>query len=685
MSGWGRGARSATYDGTQRCRRDRFAVGLTAPWVTVFDGRKSLVSGSMIESDTRPKDVREKRKAKGKPKLSSRNAPLKKLKSWKQIAKLDFPLDDWPAFRQSIATRLSLIHWRTQWDGKRHPLEWAGNAGTSERSATWQKKLETHDAGKLIKPRQQQLLLADLQEWCQECEPRLVAILEEERPEPDQDALTIAREALTAAWLLPWVSQEADDHQFRPVLETLVRWGQASWDPELQPVMANLLGVELPMVLSFQFPDLLIQAFANHPIVDRLTGVMDPCLDGNGMPSAETLPRFGPLLASWTRSYQLSQFMGSPIFTGLSDDQYQWAARQYLRLLRSDGSVLLTDTQKGRSDRDFLTALLHCDDDLEDWQAAVQAFPGVSRDAPGPARRGKTSRLPDAADETEWGKLAILRSKWKAKSDKLAVDFHQRDVHLELENHRGWLKGPMATELRVDGEMVQLSDDWTEVCWHSDDDAVYLEIQNQWQGAKGLSGVVQRQFLLARYHRFCLISDSVLLSEDLVADAHSIDHHWTLPLADKVSYEAAAETHEGALVAGKHQLSFLPLTLPEWRVEFSRGSVSTDQHQLKTHYSLPSGRLYQAVLIDLDHRRSREPLTWRHLVVGEDLKPVTIDTATGFRVQLDRMQYLFYRSLAPIVGRTLLGHNYYCDFYAGQFQPNGLCEDIMMVNGPEDE
>lgn len=648
------------------------------------------LSGASVDKKTSDKNRKaRKRKVSGKTKSkTSGKSPLKKLKNWGQIAQLDFPLEDWPAYQQSLALRSVLIDWRTIWPGKTFPLAWATTfedvpslLATSERLSAWIRVLQNWRPEAPLKARKQQELAQDLKDWSQSVESRLTGWEEGESAEP-QESFVVAAEMIAAAWLLPAISSETEGSSFAGILEWLISWSRKSWEPVTTPLLASLLGVELPLTLHFQFSDLPQVREACDNVPDQLRRVVDACLDGNGIPNATVINDIPLLLASWTRSAQLGRSMSTEVLIDATDDQYQWAVRQLLRLLRSDGTMMLTRQAKSPKDAEWIQALLNVNDDLEDWQAASLAYPTSTRFAPKGMGNVKESRLPDAADESEWGKVAILRSKWKPKADKLAVAFDQRDLILELENSRTWLDGKMETRLRVNGKEAELDETWTELCWHSDDDCVYLELQNEL--GNGL-GVIQRQFLLARYHRFCLIADSVLLNDaDQSERDHSIDHYWSLPLADQVSFEAAQETHEGRLIQGKHQLSVLPLTLPEWRVEFSRGSLSTEMHQLRTHYSLPAGRLYQAVMLDLDHRRSREPLTWRHLLVGENLEQVTIDQAVGFRVQLDRMQYLIYRSLAPIVGRTLLGHNYYCDFYSGQFQPNGLCEDILMINGPED-
>jgi hypothetical protein len=291
--------------------------------------------------------------------------------------------------------------------------------------------------------------------------------------------------------------------------------------------------------------------------------------------------------------------------------------------------------------------------------------------------RSKESRLSDAADYSSWGRVAVLRNRWKRKSDKLAVAFGQSAIHIELNVKRSWLAGVMETSLQYDGQPLELGSKWEEICWQSDDDMIYLELQNELANNRGL---LQRQLAIARKDQLCLIADAVLLESSQTESATSkLTHRWTLPLATGVQFETADATREGWLTDGKDRLSLIPVSMPEWRVQFSHGRVEASSQTVSMEYGLPATRLFQAVLIDLDSRRSHKPLSWSPLTVGENLQKVPIDQAMAVRVQLNRQQYLLYRSLTPASSRTFVGQNVYADFYWGRFQPDGTAESMIMI------
>jgi len=615
-----------------------------------------------------------------------------KLKHWAHIIKQNFMPEDWSAYAQSLATRIPLCHWRSVWPQcKRHPLSWTRTLdfkntqpASKPRMLAWLKQLDAIAVDSPLKAKAATTLLDALQDWSADVEQRLSFAMEATADKSDcvEDLTCIACEAIAVVWLMPLAAVEGTQVVFDDLLSTLIRLTHATVDLKQSVLAATLLSVELPITLNLQFPELAVVNLLWAKSIDDWKVILDQVADGNGMPTHWFTNEFTAVMGSWTRCSKLARYMERSALEGDSEDHFNWAIGQVLRLMRKDGSQLLSKQQTSPEDGAMVDQMLQLAADNDDWQAAKLCCPALPVSSKSHKYdQIKEDRLADPADESEWSKVAILRSKWKNKSDKLAVDFGGRDVQIELENGRSWLGGALETEVLVDGKSVQLDSTWSQLCWFSDNEVVYLEIQNELEG--GL-GAIQRQFLVSRDYRFCFISDSVTLNDKASANQHKIEHHWKLPMAADVTFHPEKETNEGHLLSGKHRLNVLPITLPEWRVEFSRGSLATENSQVLTKYTVPASGLFQGLLIDLDHRRSRQPVTWRQLTVGENLEPVTIDKAVGFRVQLDRMQFLIYRSIAPIVGRTFMGQNHFCDFYLGHFNADGNCADLLKINAPDE-
>lgn len=675
---------------------------------------RSSSSGKLAKSNGKPaqsnslgdraKDRRkqEKQVAAADPKSTAKKTPIspslsgKKLKHWSQLETQVTFRDDWRGYVESLASRRNLGRWQAVWPkAAALPLRWAADLDPAATAAiqAWWKSLESNTPANPMKMSTADRLAQLVQTtWANDVESRIAIALPDlaaaSGDDPSSDtqlraAWEISHQALAVTWLLPHFADHMQAATCESLINLLLRVSRTTIDCQTYPLASAALNLELPLTLALQFPEVPEVRVRRDELGGQMTAHLGTLLDGNGLPLHRIAAVFPSLLAIWTRCWDLSAFMRCPVFTEQAQDHYHWAIRQGLRLLRSDGSWMLSDLPSDRNSADFVQAMLVANDDLDDWQAAAHCVPKLpEKSLAHKYIDSKESRLPDPADESEWAKVAVLRSKWKSKADKMAVDFGGRDLQIELENSRSWLKGTWVTDIRVDGHSVGLDSTWSEVCWHSDDEVTYLEIQNELDGE---IGVVQRQILISRDYRFCLLSDSVVLHDAQTGNSHSIDHHWSLPLADGAKFQASKETHDGFLEQRKHRINIIPLTLPEWRVEFSRGSLSSEGDALRAHYSLPAARLCQAMLLDLDHKRSRQPLTWRHLTVGENQQAITVDKAIGFRAQLDRMQFLIYRSLAPVTSRTVLGQNYHCDFCIGQFTAGGTCDSIITINGTDQD
>ena len=246
----------------------------------------------------------------------------------------------------------------------------------------------------------------------------------------------------------------------------------------------------------------------------------------------------------------------------------------------------------------------------------------------------------------ESGEVAIMRSDWDSSALRLAVNYSDGGVKLELgAGRRTLLSGPWTLGLEVDGDALPIESPWSETCWVSDAGGDYLEIE-----CKLSAGVrVQRQIFLARRQRFLVLADAVL-------DAPGpFEYAATLPLTAGLTFEPAVETSEGYLGDGKHRALVLPLSLPEWRTGARHGQFRQTVDGLELRQRTEGRAIFAPLFIDLDRRRFRKPFTWRHLTVVDSRRIVTKDVAVGYRIQVDAMQWLIYRSLAETRAPVGLG------------------------------
>jgi hypothetical protein len=76
-----------------------------------------------------------------------------------------------------------------------------------------------------------------------------------------------------------------------------------------------------------------------------------------------------------------------------------------------------------------------------------------------------------------------------------------------------------------------------------------------------------------------------------------------------------------------------------------------------------------SLFFDFKLSRLNKTATWRELTIGENMEKVMSDKAVGYRVQIDKDQFLLYYSLTSPANRTLLGHNLIDTICYAKFDP----------------
>jgi hypothetical protein len=234
------------------------------------------------------------------------------------------------------------------------------------------------------------------------------------------------------------------------------------------------------------------------------------------------------------------------------------------------------------------------------------------------------------------------------------------------------LVGDWTAQVELDGQAQLQLDEWRELCWFSDNDVDYIELEAKF----GPSAKIQRQAVLFRESSLLLLADSLLGDSP---GAWSMRSH--IPLASGTDYQPARRTTEGTIrLPNKSGCLVLPLALPEWRRQPSSGSLTSDDDSLIANADAGGQRrIYMPVLISLKAKAAKQKFTWRHLTVGEELRIVSRDEAVAYRVQIGEEQWLLYRTLAAATRRTALGMHTMADFFAGHWdasegEPDTLVE-----------
>jgi len=501
--------------------------------------------------------------------------------------------------------------------------------------------------------------------------PALAASWLHSRAHDDVD-VSLAVECLAWTHALPKLAAILDASQWLELLQSLLQVAEdaAAIDVQTQPLLHQMAAGELALTLGCALPEIDAPRAAAKSAKAALSQGVTALLDGEGQLAAEHLDLARPLLACWTRAALLADAAGQRAFKADAQAAYEWYVRQSLRMMRRDGSQMLSTNGHGDWSKSLFDAALQAGGDTTDRTLAKLSLPRKSAEkVSAKAQR----QLPEAATNSEWATMALLRSSWRPEAARLLLDYSRETIRSELFVDRNVIwSGACSPRIWVNGEPLQMTTPWEEICWHSDEDADYVEIEATFAG----DWKCQRQFLLAHEDRVLLTSDAVLGPESA-----TVEYACDWPIVPTLATLLEEETTECALAAGKSRVArALPLALPEWKCDGRRaGALTEADGALRYSLRREGQRLYAPLWWDLDRGRLKYPYTWRQLSVGRHLEPVPLDEAVGYRVQLRMDQWMLYRSLAPQASRTVLGQNYFYEFVCGRFDRFGDVEPLIEV------
>jgi hypothetical protein len=475
---------------------------------------------------------------------------------------------------------------------------------------------------------------------------------------------------LFCSYQLPSLAQRLSDTAWWELLGLLQQAAidAAAVDLTTQPLLHQRLAGELPLVLSSLFPEIMRCAELLASARRALSIGFEELLDGEGMPQCRYLSEQQSLVACWSRARMLARLVEGGCWNEEAEAQYRLAVREMLRVARCDGSPPFVTRQIGK----------RYSSEAASFFAAAVKLSGDSKNRRilrnfdcGDISNTSDASKPAPANQSEWAQAALLRPDWKRSSPRLALTYGNRVVHAELSVGRDIVfLGEWGFSCFVGEEQAFATDEWEEVCWVSDDDVDYLELEiNLTHGLK-----IQRQICLARKDRFLFLADAVLGNA-----ARPLRHTLHLPWTSDVRAESATESREVHLNGRKPIALVFPLALSEWRIDARGGELLADDRGLELRRTTVGTSLFAPLWIDLDPSRHDKPFTWRQLTVAEERQIQVRDVAVGYRLQFGKKQWLVYRSLGRVANRTVLGHNLSTDFLIARFGRNGHVKPVLEV------
>lgn len=478
--------------------------------------------------------------------------------------------------------------------------------------------------------------------------------------EQEVDSRLILLEGIQVAYGLDRLARCISSEQLKRLSEKLAKLASRFQENSSCPWLLQLAEVELPMVIAFQLD------LPRENWVHQLELNVGELMDGDGWLLAPHHRVFGPLLCSWARCVQVMQH-GELTLEDSVAIKLEWMARQWLRLLRPEGSVLLGPDDVPPAPKEMHTTILGLSSDREDSKLARLRIGEQKKKV----KDESVTRLHDGAGFSEWAGLGVFQCGWKRDSPRVAIAIEETGLQLELANVTSLLKGHWSANVSVEGNSIEfLMDDYEINCYHSDEAVEFVELEY-----KSETGVIlQRQIMMARDEQFLLLADAVILE-----NPGRIEYRSNLPLSAGVESLSETDNREVYLKkSGIHSL-VLPLALGEWRSDRLPGSLSEIDGKLTLQQQGEGTALYAPLFLDLSTQRCTSPRTWRSLTVAEELKILGKDKAVAYRVQVGEQQWVIYRSLSGIASRTFFGENQICEFFVGKTDADVAAEELIQI------
>jgi len=459
----------------------------------------------------------------------------------------------------------------------------------------------------------------------------------------------------------------------------------------LQPWVEQIILTELPLVLARRFPDLVVAEDWVPAAIDGMSRLIDELLDSDGWPIAEALPMFGPLLISWCRCVG---WLNSREISLETKETLQGGIRQLWRLIKPNGELMFAEPAGAIFEEDAVKFFLKHTDDRSDrnfarlgagWNSNSKQAQSSRSSLFKQCVKGKfplTNSSPSKQKErldpslspcnvSEFGESGVLRSSWDWCASSVGIRFDNSQISMEISRFAPLITGSSLPGVWLNQQQLNPISPFEVLCEYHDEDVDYLEIQITLESQVSLI----RQVLLSHQENFVFVADSITAE---FPGELKYECNWRLAEGTLAMSETETREHY-LLVSDSIHALLLPLSLPEWQQGPTNGKFLIREGGLQLTDSHFGGGMYVPLVIDLCPRRSRRKRTWRQLTVAEARQVIQRDVAQAFRFQLDKEQWICYRTLQQKGNRTFLGENFNGEFLLARFGKDGSVKELIRI------
>ena len=461
--------------------------------------------------------------------------------------------------------------------------------------------------------------------------------------------------------------------------------GTEDWQDQLEESDATgdtwLKAGLLPLVCGLLFDDVKgaprLSRAGRASLNDQLLQVTD----GAGVPVCEVLDALPEFLALWSDGLLMSQVFGERLWKKSASRRFEKMLSRLAAAVRA--SETLTGCENGEASLSALkravelsgSPSLGCMAALgaasTSSSSATQATTKKSKRSAGKKKAAKAAIPSWQSDDTE---TACLRTSWAVDASLATVRSTDEPVQLEMAvDGVPLLSGAWGLQLAEDGDLLEIQPGWQCICWNSDSDGDYFELQLEFEGGP----MINRYLYLSRTDRFAIIADVVS-----GVKPGRVDLATMLPLAEGVTLEAGQGGREQLLKAADKNVRVYPLGLPQDPGFGTAGKIGLDDDEaacVMFSQATESGTMFAPIVLDWASERQSLPAEWRKLTVT---RAGEIDPSGGaaFRLQVGKLHLVLYRSLAGQERyRTFLGYQAESETVIGKFTKSGVIQELLIV------
>ena len=502
---------------------------------------------------------------------------------------------------------------------------------------------------------------------------------EEDNDEPSEPvssfAVVAALEvlALAGARLRPEQLWKLWRHSLSQVVQLIrTNTDEDAHDPTIPADVQLIERGELPFVAGVLFGDLagaMDLVKAGRKVLARS---LVENADSDGTPRAEVIERLPLWLAPLIRASLIAKRFDVKLWTNDQEQTLMSVVERAIPLCRPDGKSALSNGLKLQPLPVLVAAaeLFH----LPEISREGGYLQSVKRVVAGqPARRVRNDGVVTMpSNQSDWARFALLRSDWSVNADSVAVAHHRQFPQIDVTAAgKPLLHGDWTLELKLGDAVVELAEEWSCVCWQSDPDADYIELQMRGPGKLR----VERIIMLSRRERFLLLADSVS-----GAPPGRIEYRASLPLAEDILVRLDTPTREAQLTMRGFKARVFPLAVAQDRVHSTPHEFTATAERLTLKQVAQGEGLFAPVLLDWHPDRTRADAQWRSLTVTEDGRVIGSDIAAGHRLKLGDLQLLIFRSLKTTgESRAVLGHHTHNETVIARIDKKGDIDPILLV------